>query len=175
MNHRHEIRTGRVESPEKVRKLRINIINGILLLILSISGLVLISSHGGRHGADAAFWGMGRGAWRTLHIATAFTYLPFFSWHLYLQRKWLKAQFSRFFSMAKGRVLVSRLTLAVGAIVMATGYIGYFLNEAGIGMAAHGFVEIHDKFGIIMIGFMFAHLHYNVIKPRRKVLASQAE
>lgn len=174
MNNR-EIHSGRRPTPDKVRKLRVNMINGILLLILSISGFILISSHGGRHSADAAFWGMERGVWRTLHIATAFAYLPFFSLHLYLQRKWLKAQFSRFFSMAKGRVLASRLVLAIGVIVLLTGYAGYFLNEAGSGMAAHGFVEIHDKFGLIMIGLMFVHLHYNVFKPHRKVLAKQAE
>lgn len=173
MNH-SEIRSRRQPSPEKIRKLRVNMINGVLLLILSISGLVLISSHGGRHGADAAFWGMERGMWRTLHIATAFAYLPFFSWHLFLQRKWLKAQFSRFFSMGKGRVLASRLTLGIGAIVLLTGFIGYFFNEAGM-MTGRIFVEIHDKFGIIMIGFMFVHLHYTVVKPHRKVLASQVD
>lgn len=174
MNHK-EINSRPRPTPEKARKLRVNIVNGILLLILSISGFILISSHGGRHSADAAFWGMERGVWRTLHIATAFAYLPFFSLHLYLQRKWLKAQFSRFFSMAKGRVLASRLVLAIGVIVLVTGYVGYFLNEAGAGMAAHGFVEIHDKFGLIMIGFMLVHIHYNVVKPRRRVLAQQAE
>jgi len=160
---------------EKMKKFRINVINAFLLFILAVSGFVLISAHGGRHSAESLFLGADKGLWRTIHIITAFSYLPFFSYHLFYQRKWLKFQFSKMFNMVRGRQLVSRLIIAVSALTLFTGFVGYLFNELGSHHAGFGFVEIHDKMGILLTIFLIIHIRYNVVVPHRRVLAKEVE
>jgi hypothetical protein len=154
-----------------------NRLNAFLFLVLAISGLILISFHGGRHSLETSFFGFDRGMWRNIHIFSAFACLPCFSLHLFYQRKWLKVQFSKFFSMVRDRQLISRLVVAVTLLTLLTGMVGFFMGIAGSGFAGHVFDEIHDKLGLMFIIITFIHIRYNVVlaHKKRRVLAKESE
>lgn len=139
--------------------LKINL--GLLFsaLIMIFSGLLIqIKYHMGNHNGieNNTVWGLNYTDWSTIHKISIVLLSLIMIFHIYQHWKW--------YSTVIKKRLISKnkqvLTLSVLFILVAvTGFIPWLINllEGNL-MVRKAFIEIHDKFAIILSIYIISHI-----------------
>lgn len=126
-------------------------------LILAFSGLLLQHSYHLEHMAGTvSVLGLNRSGWLLLHKITAVLSAAGVSMHVSLHMNWLKAVFlKKLYKKPNWNIQITLWLLILAAVTILTGiYPWLFAPTAQI---RHGFIEIHDKMGILLAILFILH------------------
>lgn len=109
-----------------------------------------------RMNSSATIWGLTYPGWSSLHKIAIVLFSALISWHTILHWKWYKTVLTRRRISKNKEVLTLSLLFLLVAV---TGLIPWFIDIAGgSGELRLGFIEIHDKLTLLLIGFLGWHL-----------------
>jgi hypothetical protein len=140
-----------------------NLINNIVLLIsgviAAVSGLTMqvgFHMHGGHEGGLNTVMGFAFHEWSLIHKVSIVIMTLTIIYHFIIHWKWYKGVLSKHL-IRKNRVSVY-ITI-VFVLVAITGLVPWFIDlSGGSHHARMGFIEIHDKFTLLLVVLMAIHI-----------------